>query len=319
MNVKNKSYAGLLAMTLILAFASCKKSAPNIFNMFKGVTLTLDSTSIPYSVGVYNQINDGDSVVFNFTMESADIDMYQIGIYQIGAAIPFLKVPITDPTQRRKFSYTYKMGKFTGAVGLNTYRIFAYDSAGTYIGDGYKSIVLDVAVNYTNLANRRIYFPDSLNGTANCYISLLDGKTYNYATTGAVNADKIDFGIYKTVTVATNGTKTENTYLYSLAINPLPFATYDITAWTKTRKTLFAPAQKNQASNFVRTYTSGNKIFDYAKGRKPTALSITAPIVLGDVIPFLTPEGNYGLILVNAITVDADKRSYMDVSIKYKN
>lgn len=313
----NNIFSLCFILVAVVLWGSCQKTAPNIFTMFKGVSLTLDSLSIPHSAGYYNKINAGDSVVFNFTMESAHTDMYQVALYQIGAAIPFLKIPITDPSQRRKFSYTYEMGEFTGSVGLNTYRIFAYDSAGVYIGDGYRTIVLDVTPDYTFLPNRRLYFPDSADGQNDCYLSLTDGKTYNY-TTGATNSAKIDLGLYKTVEYGSNDTRTENTYIYSLATDPLPFDVYDISNWEK-RETLFASTQKNQASNFIRNYTSGEKIKSYAKGRKPNSSNVTKPIVLGDVIPFLMPEGNYGLMLVNAITKDGDGREYMDVSIKYKN
>jgi len=313
----NKLFFALLALFVGFILPSCKKTAPNIFTMFKGVTLTLDSLTIPHSVGYYNHINAGDSVVFNFTMESTNKDMYQVGLYQIGAAIPFLKIPITDPSQRRKFSYTYKMGEFNGSVGLNTYRIFAYDSAGIYIGDGYKTIVLDVKPDYTFLPNRRIYFPDSSNGTNNCYISVLNGKTYNYET-GKQFSDSIDLGIYKVVTIGDNDSRTENVFMYSLAAEPIPFDVYDLSGWGN-RQTLFATTQKNQASNFNRRYTSGELIKSYAKGRKPNSLTVPKAIVSGDVIPFLTPEGNYGLMLVNAITKDGDGREYMDISIKYVN
>lgn len=304
-------------MTVLLAASSCKKESPNIFNMFSDVSVTLDSTSLPHSLGFYNQINDGDNVVFNFTVESAKTDIYQVSIYQVGSAIPFLNIPVTDASQRRKFSYTYEMGPFTGMVGINTYRIFVYDSAGIYIGDGYKTITLDVAPNYTFLPNRKLYYPDSTTGNLNCYLSLLKGGTYNYPD-GALNSGDIDLGLYKTVTVASNGTITTNSFIYSLSAPNLPFDIYDISTWTK-RETKFSSPQNGQASNFVRNYTSGNKIETYAKGRKPTSTSVTSSLVAGSAVAFLTPEGNYGILLVNSITQDSDGRPYMDVSIKYKN
>jgi hypothetical protein len=306
-------------MLLLVAMASCKKESRNIFNMFTGLKVTLDSTTLPNSVGFYTSIKDSGKVVFNFTVESADVDIYQVSIYQVGSALPFLNIPVTDPAQRRKFSYTYDMGVWTGSVGLNTYRIFAYDSAGIYIGDGYKPILIDVESNYTFYPNRKLYFPDSATGNTNCYLSLKKGATFNYQTAAANSAD-IDLGLYNRP-VLTNGTWVDNLFIYSPSLSPLTFNIFDISNWTK-RTTRFANVNTGQAANFARNYNSGNRIATYARGRNPNLLQTTTGLVSGSVggaISFLTPEGNYGIILLNSITQDSDGRKYIDVSIKYKN
>ena len=316
MKIKNIIYISVISL-LSITIASCKKESANIFNMFTDVTITLDSTSIPHSIGFHNQINDGDSVVFNFTMASAKKDMYQVSIYQVGSAIPFLNIPITDPAKRRNFSYTYKMGPWTGSTGLSTYRIFAYDSAGIYIGDGYKSIAVDVAVNYTFLPNRKLYYPDSTTGTTGtmkCYLSLSTGATYSY-TDGAANSADIDLGLY-TVAKQT-GTTTNIPSIYSLSAPTLPFRLYDISTWTK-RATRFSAAQTGQAANFVRNYNSGNRILSYAKGRNPTSTAVSG-LASGSAVAFLTPEGKYGILLVNSLTRDSEGKQYIDISIKYQN
>ncbi|MCH5720264.1 hypothetical protein [Niabella hibiscisoli] len=144
----------------------------------------------------------GDSIYFDFTINSPTKEMYQVALFQLGAALPNLRINL-DESNRHTYS-----GVIKGVVGANgfgnlkdganTFRIWAYDKQGVYLGDGYKTITINVNNKIMHIVNRKIYFPDvdSANGSANSYISLNTGETFNYQT-GAANSDKIDLGIYR--------------------------------------------------------------------------------------------------------------------------
>ena len=72
---------------------SCKKEGENVFNMFEGVTVTFNANS-PYSITGYKEVNNGDSVYIDFTIRSADKDMYEVWFLEAGQNSPKLKIPI---------------------------------------------------------------------------------------------------------------------------------------------------------------------------------------------------------------------------------
>lgn len=316
--MKNK-YNILSIVLSILATAgllSCKKTAPNIFNMFD-VTLELHQNS-PFSLSENQTLNEGDSIYFDFTINSPTKEMYQVAIFQIGAALPNLRITLEEAN---KHSYTGIIKGIVGSNsfgnlkdGANTFRIWAYDRQGIYLGDGYKTITVNVNNKIRHIVNKKVYFPDidSANGSASSYLSLSTGETFNFQT-GAANSDKIDLGIYRV-----GGTGSSNTALrfYSLSASPLPFTAFNISSWTK-RATLFANPQNGQNSNFLRSYTTGATLNNYVKGRKPNLTATSSNIGVNQVVPFVTPEGKYGLILVNQIS-PSGTNPFIDVSIKYE-
>ncbi|RZK37856.1 MAG: hypothetical protein EOO90_24100 [Pedobacter sp.] len=91
----------LLATLAIFSFASCKKESQNIFNMFNDVTVTYNASS-PLSVVDYKNVNDGDSVYVDFTINSAKEDMYSYTVERSGGAEPSFFSLSTG----RSFSYT---------------------------------------------------------------------------------------------------------------------------------------------------------------------------------------------------------------------
>lgn len=304
-----KILVSVTALTVSL-LCSCKKEADNIFNMFKDVTLTLHDKH-PYSVTGYKQVNDGDSVYFDFTIESKKTDMYMVAVQKAGSGTPFLRIPITDESKRRSYSDIVRL-KANEGVGKHSYRIWAYDKEGVYIGDGYKTITIEVAANFTIFPNRKVYFPDSASGSLNSYLSVTTGKTYNY-TTGAANAGEIDLGIYRKF-----ASNKFTTHLYSLSANPLPFTVFNISSWTK-RATLFSTPISNGANTFNNTLKSSIAIETEAKKRTINQTSITADIVANSLLYFLTPEGKYGAILVNSVTSNLGGTPLIDVTIKIQN
>ena len=312
-------YSGISMALLIIAIAgltSCKKEVPNIFNMFD-VTLQLNSNS-PYSLKETQTLNEGDSIYFDFTINSPTKDMYQVALFQVGAALPNLRITLDEAN---KHTYTGIIKGIVGSNGFgnlkdgaNTFRIWAYDKQGIYLGDGYKTITINVNNQINHIVNRKIYFPDvdSTTGSAYSYLSLATGETFNYQT-GAANSAKIDLGIYRV-----GGTNNSNTALrfYSLSASPLPFTAFDISSWTK-RETKFANPQNGQNSNFLRSYYTAAALASYVKGRKPNLTATTSNIGVNTVVPFVTPEGKYGLILINQIS-PSGPNPFVDVSIKYE-
>ena len=298
---------------------SCKKEVPSIFNMFD-VTLELNKTS-QYSVTENQTVEEGDSLYFDYTIKSPTKDMYQVAIFQVGSALPFLRINL-DKTQRRSYSGVFKTAANANGTpnfkdGANTFRIWAYDQQGVYLGDGYKTITVNVTPKYMHITNRILYFPDvdSANGSANSYLSLMDGKTYNYQN-GAANSASIDLAIYRAITVS-GGVTTYGLRLFSLSASPLPYNAFNLSSWTK-RTTNFAAPHTNQQTQFVRSQlTSGAAIRAYAIGRNPNQTSITSNIAINSVIAFVTPEGKYGAILINNIE-NGGSKPFVDVSIKYE-
>ena len=305
--MKNKLLLlALGAMALAFSF-SCKKEAPNIFTMFKDVTLELDSTSNKFNVGQYTQLNDGDSFYIDFTIKSAVKDMYQVAVFKMGSAIPFLRIPVENASDRRSFSDIVRL-KASEGVGTHTYRIWAYDQDGVYIGDGYKTITIDVQNNYVHLPFRRVYFPDDVSTSLASYLDITGGKAYGYAD-GAANSANIDLGVYRNSSGAN--------FLYSLSANPLPYTPFDISSWTK-KGTLFANPHNNQQNTFNRNLHSGSAIESYAKGRNPNRTSLSSAFALNSVIAFKTPEGKYGALLVTGVNNDYSGNPYVEFSIKYQ-
>jgi hypothetical protein len=302
-------------IALCVSTAACKKESKNIFNMFD-VTLELH-TDMPKSIGEYAEVNAGDSVMVDFTINSPGNDMYMVCMLKVGAGIPFIKIPITDEGKRRSYSDIIRL-KADQGVGESTYRIWALDKNGVYLGDGYKKITINVGSDYRHLPNRIVYFPDTVGKSMNCYLSLTKGETYSY-TTGAEHAADIDVAVYRKP-VYDPRTGDQIGYLnniYSLSASPNPFAPYDVSSWNK-RKTLFsAPVTSGASTTIFRDlFKSESVIVAEAKKRTINLTQTTTGLGPGNFIYFLTPEGKYGVMLVNVLNDDYEGRPYMSVSIK---
>jgi hypothetical protein len=298
-NLIFKYSAGLIIV--IICFSSCKKKDDvNIFNMFSDVTVTYHANG-PYAVTDYKEVNSGDSVYLDYTIESANKGMYAVNVFEAGAAIPFIKIPL-NASQRKSYSNIVKL-KMNSKVGRTSYRIWALDSAGVYMGDGYKTITIDVKANYKYWSSRNLYVPDTLGKSNKCYLSLTTGDTFSY-TEGLANSAKIDLGY------AFNGTHT----IYALNASPLPFLPYDVSAFTK-KATLFAAAKTNQGSAFLNLRT-GEQIVSAAKSAKPTLKSVPS-LAAGSLFYFQTAEGKYGAFYVNYVTQSNSTNGvFMNVDIK---
>lgn len=303
----------LFLFLLLGTLLSCKREGDNIFNLFEDVSVTLHQED-ERNMGTYKDVAVGDSIFVDFTISSAAKDMHQVWIFYNGAGAAALRIPLSE-TEKRSFRYVYKIK--ADKVGLSSFRIMAVDKEGVFMGDGYKSVTYNVQSDYVHLNNRILYMPDSVAQRSACFINLMEGKTYTYAEAKA-NPEKIDFGLYRTYTVGSNGTITYSYNLYSLSLNTIPFKAFDFTDLAgKGRATYFSGIQNNQATAFLNTLTSGSTIQSNAISRKTTNLSLN-DLKVGSMFYFKTPDEKYGVVIVNALS-GFDNNRYLNISIKRQN
>lgn len=309
----------LLAAAGIILLSSCAKKSDNIFNMFDDVTVTFNNRS-PYAVTDYKLVNDGDSVYVDYTINSAVEDMYSVTVEKSAGSSSGIErtiIRIADDSRRRSYSDVLKLKM--NRDGKTSYRIYALNQKGTYIGDGYKNVTIEVNPSYMIYANRNIYLPDSTAKVLPSFFSLSEGTGFSY-TDGAANAAKIDFGIWRRSD--NNATNPQWIYnLYSISTPTNPFPVYDISSWTPKRATRFSAPVTSQGNTFLYNAVSGSTIEALAKARTinltaTAGTSATNGLVTGSAVFFLTPEGKYGMLQINSITTDYERRPYMNVSVK---
>lgn len=325
--MKTKYIHQLFIALCVIVFASCKKESANIFNMFGDVTVTFNNSD-PRCVTDYKVINDKEEVWIDFTINSAKEDMYSY-IFEVSAGTAQATrytVNITDPAQRRSFSSIIKLpnSAFPAAAlrdGKQSYRICALNEKGVFIGDGYKKVTVDVNPSFMIYANRDIYLPDTVGKSLPSFFSLNDATGFSY-NNAATNAAKIDFGIYrKPGSNSTVQTPTWVVNLYSPSVATNPLTVYDISGFSPKRTTKFSQPVTGQANAFLTTAISGSSIETLAKARAITfnETTQTTPangLAAGNAVFFLTPEGKYGMLYINAVTSDLQKRPFINVSIK---
>ena len=321
--MKNKNirlFCLLFAGMLIIA--SCKKDSQNIFNMFNDVNVTYHGDH-PFSVTDYKLVNDGDSVYIDYTITSAKEDIYTVTVEVVGVVGNNGQNPVrtnnlvTNDSERRSYSRTLKLK--AQRDGKTSYRIYALNEFGTYIGDGYKKVTVEVNPSYSLIANRRVYAPDTAAKVNASFYSILRGEAISY-TNGQANSKDIDFGIWRREDTrpAHLGQYIYNYYSMSAPTNPFPL--YDISTWTK-RETLFSNPIANATNTFLLNLISSSLIETGAKGQNLNVRSTNfatwqAGLVAGSMIYFLTPEGKYGAILVNASSKDYEDRPFLNISVK---
>lgn len=310
----------LLVIGTVL-FASCAKESENIFTMFKDVTITFNNSD-PRCVTDYKVINDKDEVWIDFTLKSESKDMFAYRIEtSAGTQEPVLAPAVNIPEgQRRNFSFIYKVPAATLRDGKMTFRILAVNDKGIFIGDGGKKVTVEQNPSYMIFANRDIYLPDTVAKVMPSFFSLTDGSTYNY-TNGAANTAKIDFGIYRTLYKDAQGNTLYAINLYNTTAPATVFPIYDVSTWQPKRATKFSAPITSQGTPFTNAAISGSSIETLAKARTinlNNTVGTTAAngLAAGSAVFFLTPEGKYGMMLINQVTADLEKRPYINVSVK---
>lgn len=297
--------------------SSCKKDSENIFNMFSDVSVTFHGDH-PLSVTDYKMVNDGDSVYIDYTITSSKEDMYSVVVEKVDNRVSRPVTNITDDSKRRSFSDVVKLK--VNRDGKTSYRVYALNEKGYFIGDGGKTIVIDAAPSYNQTANRKLYLPDTATKVNPCYYSISQGKTYSY-NEGATNSSNIDFGVYRNMITSTSGgvtTITYDYYLYTLIANPNPLTVYDISSWNK-KAVYFGSTSTNQTNNFKTLLVSSQIIETEAKKKTFNLTKSSAKLATGNLIYFLTTEGKYGCVHINAITKDINGKPYVDISVKVQN
>jgi len=317
MKTNNIQKLFLLALSVCI-LASCKKEAENIFTMFGDVTVTYNNSD-PRCVTDYKLVNDKDEVWIDFTINSAKEDMYSYVVEtSAGTQQPTrITYPINDDTKRRSYSDIIKL--VMNRDGKSSYRIYALNQKGIYIGDGYKKVTVEVNPSYTIYANRDIYLPDTVEKVLPSFFSFSDASTYSY-TNGAANAAKIDFGIYRTLYKDAQNNTLYAINLYNTNKPTTTFPIYDVSTWQK-RATLFSAPVTSQGTPFLTGAISGSTIETLARARtinlNATAGTTAANgLAAGSAVFFLTPEGKYGMMLINRVTADITGKPYINVSVK---
>lgn len=293
--------------------------------MFDDVSVTFKGDH-PFSVTDYKNVNEGDSVYIDYTITSAKEDMAAVCIKWEGQEGPILQTPIPDGINKRSYSGVYKM-RATRA-GEAKYRVYALNKQAVYIGDGYKSVTINVKADYTYVANRKVYVPDSTLKDRPCYYSIKLGQSYSYLNGKDVSAD-LDFGLYRTPATVGDANATAGYWyhIYSLSASPLFFNINDISTWTK-RATLFS-GQLNESSTFnSNSLTGANMLSSISIGQvagaktinlKETPRTSAGSIKIGSVVYFKTPEGKFGAIHFKQITGDYDGKVFALISVKVQN
>jgi len=303
-----------LFLSGVLLLAGCEKGE-NIFNMFEDVTVTLHENSA-YSVTGYKEVNDGDSIHIDFTINSANKDMYEVWLFESGLESPTLKIPITDESKRREFSSIIKLKANTRA-GKTTYRVFPVDKDLVYMGDGHKQIVIDVKPNFRFLTEKHLFLPDSQK-VNKCFGSLSTGETFSYSQ-GKANEAKIDFGI-DTAWVVISQTPTTvvkelKYHMFSPDAANLPlFPFYDLSGWNK-RTTLFSvPITSNAAKAFTDLKLASQIIAGAQKAKTEQKGPFT--FASGSLIYFKTQEGKFGALYIKAMANSYSLGTYVEYQVK---
>ncbi|RZJ64767.1 MAG: hypothetical protein EOO47_26580 [Flavobacterium sp.] len=317
MKTKNIQKLFLLALS-VLTFASCKKEAENIFTMFDEVTVAYNNSD-PRCVTDYKLVNDKDEVWIDFTINSTNEDMYSYVVEtSAGTQQPSrITYPITDETKRRSFSNIIKMTM--NRDGKSSYRVYALNQKGIYIGDGYKKVTVEVNPSYSIFSGREIFLPDTVTKSRPSFFSLSDATSYSY-NNGAANATKIDFGIYRTLYKDAQNNTLYAINLYNTNKPANTFPVYDVSTWTK-RLTKFSAPVSGQGTVFLTSAISGSTIETLARARTinldaTTATTVAAGLNVNSAVFFLTPEGKYGMLLVTKVTADVSGNPYILVNVK---
>jgi len=348
-----KKYIALsLIAGLAMTFGSCKKEGPNIFNQFTGVQIEFHTTD-PNDVKEGEQtINVTDQPQIDYTITS-DQDMYGLVLIETGTTTG-IKIPVS-PTERRKKSGIQVLPVIS-RTGPISYRLYATDKTGFYLGDGYKQITLNVVNDYTFLTERYAELPnptiriDSAKGvsttdnykfiypasianyttTSQSFFSLSEAKAYTY-TDAAANSAKIDFGMYSkpVVTITKNATTgaltyavTSHLYFYTpgMSPSPLPVAgTEGPTGFEGFSFTGWTPKGTLFSAAQANTVFSAIKTGQQiAAGAAKVAVNLTNPeFVAGSANYFKTADGKYGMIWAHDVGSDrTHPRPYINFWVK---
>lgn len=281
-------------------FYSCKKiDIPNS----NTVTVTLQDKGVGY---VTNNVtlSPGAALSFNFTI-TCPTDMETVYVSKNGTIVS------TDVLTTDKRSFTADKA-FTADVapGVYTYRIWAKDKAGVYLGE--KNIVVTITSDFYYYTNKVLFVPDTTAKTNPTYYSTVTNQVFSY-TDGAAKSATIDFGYF--YDPALTGTTVNGHTIYALNISPVPspITMYDLSAYTKNATLLKSVTSPSFASvnSSAALQTAG--VAGLASGTTTSVKNLST----GKLILFKTVAGKYGILSVNYVNQDnASKGTFMNIDVK---
>ncbi|WP_207535213.1 hypothetical protein [Desertivirga arenae] len=275
----------------------------------------------PVLVSGDTKLVDGQVAYIDYSLNSGKEDIFYVTVEKYpgtgNSQVDRVVTNVLDASKRRSYSGLIKV--VANRVGKTSYRIYAQNSTNVYIGDGYKQVTIDVPeVNFILLHNRRIYAPTA-DGNSQTFYSISKDKSYSY-NEGKANSVDIDFGIYTKVDQNPQriGQLIYNLYSLSNPTNPNP--DYNITDWQK-RALKFSNFITSSGNVFNYNLSSSSEIETRAKAETLTRSLLEGTQQSNGLAPntlvyFVTPEGKYGCIFVNALSVDYNGRPYLSISIK---
>ena len=271
-----------LATAALFTLGCEKKVAP--IDSF-GVSVNFN-TGNPKNLTGNIAINPKDSIILDFTIASSTEEMAVIEIQKNGARIDTFDV---SGTNKRSFS-GIKRYQSDSIAGDYTYRVFARNKKGVFIGDGNKSIKVTINPDFIYWSYKTLAVPDSVAKSSKSFFVSTTGDVLSYVQ-GAANAALIDFGYFFDTTTVGAPKHT----IYALGANK--FAPHDLSTWTK-NATIF----KKATTPAFTALTSGGSLRAAGISNLATGATTTAnALASGNLVYFRTAAGKYGCIQINFI------------------
>lgn len=248
-------------------------------------------------------LNAKDSIILDFTISSSTEEMAVVEIQKNGAKIDTFNV---SGANKMTFSGV-KRYQSDSIAGDYTYRVFARNKKGIYIGDGGKSIKVSIKPDFIYWSYKTLAVPDSVAKSNKSFFVSTSGDVLSYVQ-GAGNSALIDFGYFFDTTTVGAPKHT----IYALGANK--FAPHDLSTWTK-NATVFKKVNTPAFS----TLTSGSAIAAAGLLNLKTGATTTAnALASGNLVYFRTAAGKYGCIQINFINDFGamQSQSYINIDVK---
>lgn len=286
--------------TAALFFLGCEKKVAPIDSF--GVTVNFNAGNAKNLTGNV-AINPKDSIILDFTIASNTEEMAVVEIQKNGAKIDTFNV---SGINKMTFSGV-KRYQSDSIAGDYSYRVFARNKKGIYIGDGNKSIKVTINPDFKYWSYKTLAVPDSVAKSNKSFFVSSTGDVLSYVQGGS-NSALVDFGYFFDTTTVGAPKHT----IYALSANK--FAPHDLSTWTK-NATVF----KKATSPAFSTLTSGAALraaglTNLASGATATANALAS----GNLVYFRTAAGKYGCIQINFINDFGamQNQTYINVDVK---
>ena len=302
-----KYITGILAITIGLA--ACKKTVDPVDDF--AVTVEYRNSSAKALTSDVT-LNPKDSIYLDFTITSPDQDMTFVEIQKNGVRIDTFRMD----GQANKRSFSRVKGYMAdSAAGEYSYRVLARDSRAVFLGDGGKAIKVTIRPDFMLWPQRILFTPDTVAKTNKTYMSLSEGKTYNY-TEASANSAKIDFGYYYDTTGRGTSATSDDQFhsIYSISAAQPQLGFNDVSNWTK-NVTLF---KRLTGVNFNTQLTSGGAINTLVRNNMNSGTSTKINLLAANnVIGFKTADGKYGAMLVRIVNGSSpEKTTSIEIDVK---